>query len=272
MPEYDFDGQVAFVTGSAHGIGRSIAQYYAKNGADVVATDLAGNTDTVLYDQGTNEELEETASLVESEGQDVLTLGMDVRDGAQVEAAVEEAIDHFGRIDILANNAGIIQFEYLTELDEAEWDDTLDTNLKGAWLCSKHVANHFIERGGGGKIVSTASTAAHVGQLGCGHYAASKHGLSGLTKTFAIELAEHDVNVNAVSPTATGTPMIPGLMESYGEDTLEKITDIGGPFNLFDVDVIEPSDISEAYMWLSSDAARYVTGVTLPVDGGFSAK
>jgi len=275
MPEYDFSGKVAFVTGAAHGQGRSHAQHYAKHGADVVVTDVNHNKDTVPYDLGTADELDETASIVEDEGQEALTLDVDVSDEAAVEAAVEEAVDHFGKIDVLANNAGIESISEATEMDEAMWDELIDTNLKGVWLCSKHVGQHFIDRGDGGKIVSTASTSGFTGvPLGNAHYVAAKHGVRGLTKTLALELAEYDVNVNAVAPSAIDTPMVSGMVEAYGEEVLDEgAAALSGPFNIFDPgEMLESRDISEAYMWLSSDAARYVTGITLPVDAGFLAK
>ncbi|MFP4217727.1 MAG: mycofactocin-coupled SDR family oxidoreductase [Salinarchaeum sp.] len=273
MPEYDFSGQVAFVTGAAHGQGRSHAQHYAKHGADVVVTDINENMETVPYDLGTQDELTETANLVEDEGQEALAIEMDVRDEAEVEAAVDQALDEFGQIDILANNAGIAHFCELVEMDEAMWDEMLDTNLKGVWLCAKHVGKHFIDRGDGGKIVSTSSIYGKVAGPGSGHYIAAKHGVLGLTKTLALELAEYDVNVNAVCPTGVDTPMITGVTEAYGAEPLEAATDMTGPWNVFsDGGMIEAKDISEAYMWLSSDAARYVTGIALPVDAGMLAK
>ncbi|MGQ4555476.1 mycofactocin-coupled SDR family oxidoreductase [Halobellus sp. GM3] len=274
MVSYDFSGQVAFVTGAAHGQGRSHAQHYAKHGADVVVTDIAGNMGTVPYDLGTSDELEETASLVEDEGQEALSIQMDVRDESQVEAAVGEALNEFGRIDILANNAGIVTVSDATELDEAMWDEVIDTNLKGVWLCSKHVGKHFIERGDGGKIVTTTSQAGMTGNPGIVHYVASKWGVVGITKTLALELAEYDVNVNAVAPSVVNTPMVPGMVEAYGEEALGAIGEMAGPMNIFSPEDpgIDPSYISEAYMWLSSDAARYVTGIVLPVDTGHTAK
>ena len=273
MVEYDFSGKVAFVTGAAHGQGRSHAQHYAKHGADVVVTDIGENMETVPYDLGTTAELDETVGLIEEEGQDALAIQMDVRDETQVEAAVDEALDEFGRIDILANNAGIAHFCDLVEMDEAMWDEMLDTNLKGVWLASKHVGKHFIDRGDGGKIVSTSSIYGKVAGPGSGHYIAAKHGVLGLTKTLALELAEYDVNVNAVCPTGVDTPMITGVTEAYGSEALEAATDMTGPWNIFgDGGMIESRDISEAYMWLSSDAARYVTGIGLPVDAGMLAK
>jgi SDR family mycofactocin-dependent oxidoreductase len=274
MPEYDFSGKVAFVTGAARGQGRSHAQHYAKHGADVVVTDIGHNMDSVPYGLGTPEELEETASMVEDEGGEALPIEMDVSDEAQVEAAVEESLDRFGKIDILAHNAGIGSFSDLTEMDERMWDEMLDVNLKGVWLTAKHVGKHFIDRGDGGKIVSTSSGAGLIAQPGNGHYVSAKHGVIGLTKTLALELAEYDVNVNTVCPTVVNTPMIDGFMEAYGEETFAEMAGIGGPMNVFNPEDpgTEPKDISEAYMWLSSDAARYVTGIALPVDAGATAK
>ncbi|MHC3438619.1 mycofactocin-coupled SDR family oxidoreductase [Natrialbaceae archaeon A-gly3] len=274
MVEYDFSGQVTFVTGAAHGQGRTHAQHYARNGADVVVTDIADDMETVKYDLGTSDELEETASLVEDQGQEALAIEMDVRDEAEVEAAVAQTLEEFGRIDILANNAGVVTVADMTEVNERMWADVIDTNLKGVWLCAKHVGKHFVDRGDGGKIVSTASQAGLTGNPGVGHYVASKWGVIGLTKTLALELAEYDVNVNAVCPSVVDTPMVSGMTEVYGEETLGAISEAAGPMSVFDAEnpAIDSKYISEAYMWLSSDAARYVTGVALPVDTGHTAK
>lgn len=275
MVEYDFGGRVAFVTGAAHGMGATHATEYARHGADVVCVDIGENKDTVEYDLGTVDELEETAERVRDHGEEAITIQADVSDEAAVEAAVNEAIDEFGRIDILANNAGVESVAEGVELTEAMWDELLDTNLKGVWLCAKHVGKHFVERDDGGKIVNTASVSGMTGiPLGNAHYVASKWGVRGLTKTLALELAEYDVNVNAVAPGAVDTPMVAGMTEVYSESFLEEAgSQMAGPFNVFDEEVtLESQDIAEAFMWLSSDAARYVTGITLPVDAGFTAK
>jgi SDR family mycofactocin-dependent oxidoreductase len=274
MPEYDFDGKVAFVTGAAHGQGESHAVEYARNGADVVALDLGENKETVPYDLGTDEELEATAEAVREHGQEALTVKADVSEEAEVEAAVEAAVDEFGKIDILANNAGIESFADAVELDERMWDELLGTNLKGIWLCAKHVGKHFIERGDGGKVVNTASVSGMTGiPLGNAHYVSAKWGVRGLTKTLALELAEYDVNVNAVAPGGVDTPMVTGIMEAYGEEMLAESQALSGPWNVFDEEGMQDAQsITDAYMWLSSDAARYVTGITLPVDAGFTAK
>lgn len=274
MPTYDFSNKVAFVTGAARGQGRSHAQHYAKHGADVVVSDINENMESVPFDLGTAEELDETASLVESEGQRALAVTCDVSREDHVKSAVSEAIHDLGKIDILAHNAGIGSFSDLNKMNERQWDEMIDVNLKGVWLTSKHVGQHFIDRGDGGKIVSTSSAAGLVAQPGNGHYVAAKHGVIGLTKTLALELAEYNVNVNTVCPTVVNTPMIDGFMEAYGEETFAEMAGIGGPMNVFNPEDpgVEASDISEAYMWLSSDAARYVTGIALPVEAGLTAK
>jgi len=273
MPEYDFQGQVAFITGAGRGQGRSHAINFAEQGADVVVTDICNTPSGTQYELSSSDDLEETARLVEETGQRALRLEMDVRDESQVESAINEALDEFGKIDILGNNAGIWSVKHLVKMEGEMWDVMLDTVLKGVWLCSKHVGQHMIERGNGGKIISTASTVAHVGELGAGHYTAGKHGVVGLTKTLALELAEYDINVNAVSPTGVDTQMISGVAEAVGEEALEGMTELGGPTNVFEEGkLLEPQAVSEAYLWLASNAARRVTGIALPVDAGYLAK
>src|SRR5699024_2510796 len=190
MVSYDFSGKVAFVTGAAHGQGASHAEHYAKHGADVVALDVSDNKETIPYDLGTSDELEETANAIENHRQEALTIEADVSSEDEVENAVSEAINHFGKIDFLASNAGIESVADAVELDEQMWDEMLDTNLKGMWLCAKHIGQHFIECGDGGKIVNTASVSGMTGiPLGNAHYISSKWGIRGLTKTLALELA-----------------------------------------------------------------------------------
>jgi len=273
MPEYDFGGKVAFVTGAARGQGESHALAYADHGADVVALDIGESKEGVPYNLGTSDELEATVAGVEDRGQEGLAIEADVSRAAAVEAAVEAALDEFGRIDVLANNAGVTTFGKALDIDETTWDALLDTNLKGPWLCAKHVGRHMVERGEGGRIVSTASSAGLVGQPGLAHYSAAKHGVIGLTKTLALELAEHDITANAVCPSAVETPLIPETMTVYGEESFERISELGGPASVFpDHEALQSTDVTEAYLWLSSDAARYVTGIALPVDAGFTAK
>lgn len=273
MPKYDFSDKVAFITGAARGQGRSHALQYAENGADVVLMDINDNLESVPYDLGSRDELDSVVEEIEEKGQNALAVEGDVSAETDVESAVEQALDRFGHIDILANNAGILSLSDTVEMDERMWDEMLNINAKGVWLCSKHVGQHMIERGDGGKIVSTSSLMGFTAYPGMGHYVASKHAVMGVTKSLALEFAEFGINVNAVCPTFVGTPMVAGTVEAYGEEALEEITAPGGETNMFEPgEPIEPRDISEAYLWLSSDAARYVTGIGLPVAAGFTAK
>ncbi|WP_254538386.1 SDR family NAD(P)-dependent oxidoreductase [Halomarina litorea] len=264
MPTYDFEGKVAFVTGAARGQGRSHAVEFAKSGADVAVGDLR-----------TDGGLAETAELVEAEGQESLALEVDVSQLEAVRRAVDRIEDRFGQIDILVNNAGVWEVADPFEVDESTWDRTLDVNLKGAWLCAAEVANRMAEQSSGGAIVNISSVAGLVGFPGSVHYSASKHGIVGLTKTMAIEYASHGINVNAVCPGSVNTQMMrQGLADAQAQDTPPDFTGIAGSFNLFDEEdnPLTERDISEAVLWLSSEASKYVTGVTLPVDAGFSAK
>jgi SDR family mycofactocin-dependent oxidoreductase len=274
MPTYDFTDTVAFVTGAGRGQGRSHALAYAEHGADVVVTDACAPLETVPYDLSSRADLDETAAGVEERGGRALALEMDVRDEAAVETAVGRALEEFGRIDVLANNAGVNSSGMMLEMDEATFEEMIDTNLKGMWLVAKHVGGHMVERGGGGKIVNTASNFAFTAAPGMGHYVASKHGVMGLTKTLALELAEHGINVNAVSPTAVDTDLIHGMMAEVGEEMIESVDELAGPSNLFNPDdpLIEAQDVTEAFLWLSSDAARFVTGTHIAVDAGYMAK
>jgi SDR family mycofactocin-dependent oxidoreductase len=272
VPQYDFEDRVAFVTGAGRGQGRSHAVTYADHGADVVVTDIDGRVESTPYPLSSAADLEQTAALVEEAGGRALTAAVDVRDESQVAAAVEKALDEFGHIDILAHNAGIWTVGDLVAMDEQTWDDLLDVNLTGAWLCAKHVGKHFIDRGNGGTMVFTSSTAGLVGASGSGHYAAAKHGVVGLTKTLALELAEYGVTVNCVAPTGVETPLLDGIRETVGPEAMAAISDRSGSMNVLDEQLLDPRDVSEAYMWLSSDAARSVTGTVLPVDAGMTAK
>ena len=269
MAQYDFSGDVAFVTGAARGQGRSHALMYAENDADVVVTDICETTDESKYELSGREEMEKTVALVEERGQEAIGVKMDVSEESDVEHAVGEAIDAFGHIDILANNAGVAPVSGLMELDERTWDLALDVNLKGMWLCAKHVGGEMIEQGDGGRIVNTSSTAGLVASPGLGHYTAAKHGVLGLTKTLAMELAPHDITVNAVCPTAVDTEMTSGIVETIDEDVAE-IAEQSGTDNVLG-EIVQPEDISNAFMWLSSDDAKFVTGIGLPVAAGATA-
>ncbi len=269
MTIYDFDGRVAFVTGAARGQGRSHVLRFAENGADIVAADICETPEESTYELSGEEELAETVTMAEERGATALGVQMDVSDANDVERGVDRALDEFGRIDVLVNNAGVAPVSGLLDLDEETWDATLDVNLKGMWLCAKHVGQHMADRGEGGSIVNTSSTAGYVSSPGLGHYTAAKHGVLGLTKTLAMELAQYDVTVNAVCPSAVDTPMTGGIVDSIGEEMAE-IAEQSGPDNVLG-EIVEPEDVSAAVLWLASDDARFVTGIGLPVAAGATA-
>jgi len=268
MVDYDFDGRVAFVTGAARGQGRSHATRYAEYGADVVAVDVCETGDESTYELADDDDLAETVAMARERGADAIGVHADVSNEADVKRAVERAREEFGPVDVLANNAGVAPVSALMDLDEETWDRTVDVNLKGMWLCAKHAGRQMVENGGG-RIVNTSSTAGLAASPGLGHYTAAKHGVIGLTKTLAVELAPHAVTVNAVCPTAVDTPMTDGIVESIDDDVAE-MAGKTGPDNLLG-DIVESADVTAAFMWLSSEEARYVTGIALPVAAGATA-
>jgi NAD(P)-dependent dehydrogenase (short-subunit alcohol dehydrogenase family) len=196
-----------------------------------------------------------------------------VRDGAQVQAMVGAAIEEFGKIDILINNAGMESLPTVQEMTEQQWDEMIDTHLKGTFLCSKYASAHMIGAKRG-RIITTGSTLSVVGAPEQAHYSAAKHGMVGFSKSLAIELAPHGITVNVVCPGGIDTPLVSGLLASLGDRTdVEGLNDVGGPFNLFDpAAMLEPEDITSAMLWLASDAAAFVTGAVLVVDAGFTIK
>ena len=251
---------VALVTGAAHGQGRATSLALAEAGYDIVALDVAAPLAYPGYAMGTPEEL---VSLEREIG--ALTAVADVRDDAAVTAAVDAAMERFGRIDVLFNNAGICAYGLAHELTEAEWDAMLDINLKGAWMVGRRVIPHMIAAQRG-VIINNSSIAGLRGMGRLSHYAASKWGLTGLTKSWAIELAPHGIRVNSIHPTGVDTPLNDGLAEMEGMTTQEIAERSAG--NLLPVPWIEPSDVAAAVLYLVGDGARYVTGTTLVLDAG----
>lgn len=272
MPRYDFADDVVMVTGGARGQGRAHAIAFASHGADVAVVDVPGEIAGAQYDLAGESALETTVDRVESLGVSALGVRADVREETAIEDAVDRTLDAFGRVDVLVNNAGIWSVADLLEMDETTWDAVVETDLKGAWLAAKHVGRHFAQRDEGGRIVTTGSTASLVGTPGSGHYAAAKHGVVGLTKTLALELAPYGVTANAVCPTGVETPLVDGIAEAVGEEALARVSAASGPMNVVDEQLLDPEDVAEAVLWLASDAARHVTGVVLPVDAGMTAK
>lgn len=269
MVTYDFTDEVAFVTGAARGQGRSHALRYAEHGAKVVVTDIGVDAGSSPAPTAPPEELAETVDDIEDRGGTAVGIPLDVSVEREVEEAVGRAIDEFGHIDFLANNAGIAPVSGLLDLEEPVWDETLDVDLKGMWLTAKHVGRHMRDRGEGGRIINTSSTAGLFASPGLGHYSAAKHGVIGLTKTLAAELADDGIRVNAVCPTAVNTAMTAGIVESM-PGHLADVATYTQPDTLFGR-ILQPEDVSAAFMWLSSEESRFVTGIALPVAAGATA-
>ncbi len=264
------EGKVALISGAARGQGRSHAVRLAQEGADVIAFDVCRQLATVGYPMATPEDLKETARQVEELDRRIIAREADVRDGAAVRAVVEEGVAELGRLDVVSANAGIATFsENAWSMEDEVWDETIAVNLTGVWKTLKAAIPSMIEAGNGGSIVITSSTAGLKGMAGIAHYDSSKHGVVGLMRTLAQELAPHSIRVNTVHPTGVNTPMV---VNDYMAQFLAE--DVGGSNiqNLLPVEMVEPVDISNAVLWLASDEARYVTGTCLPVDAGFLQK
>ena len=214
---------------------------------------------------GTSDELGTLEAECASLGAESLTAVADVRDDRGVSEAVASAMERFGRIDVLFNNAGICAYGLAHELTEDAWDAMLDINLKGPWLVARRVIPHMIAAGRGVNV-NNSSVAGLRGMGRLSHYSASKWGLTGLTKSWAIELAPHGIRVVAIHPTGVDTPLNDGLAELEGTTPLEVAERSAG--NLLPVPWIESSDVAEAVVYLVSDKARYLTGTSLVVDAG----
>ena len=270
------EGKVAFVTGAARGQGRSHALRMAQEGADIIAVDLCGQIDTVPYPMATPEDLAETVRQVEALDRRIVATQADVRDGAALQAAVDDGVTQLGKLDIVAANAGIASYAAIEDISDEMWDDMIGTNLSGVFKTVRAAVPHLKANENGGSVVLTSSTAGIMGMAHLAHYVAAKHGVVGLMKVFAIELAPHMIRVNSVHPTTVNTDMVQnqGTYDLFRPDLAPGTAtqdDAGDAFltlNLLTVKWVEPVDISNAVVFLSSDMARYVTGVQLPVDAG----
>ena len=261
----DFQDKVAFVTGAAHGQGRATALALAAAGARVAAYDVAKPMLYPGYRLGSRDELQSLAAACRRAGSDCLAFEGDVRDDAAIAAAVDAAVRAFGRIDILFNNAGICAYGLAHELSEEEWDAMIDINLKGAWLVARRIIPVMIGQRSG-VIINNSSVGGLRGMNRLSHYAASKWGLVGLTKSWAIELAPYGIRVVSIHPTGVNTPMNEGLAALEGT-TPEEIAERSAG-NLLPVPWIEPEDVAQAVLFLASDRARFITGSQFVIDAG----
>ena len=258
-------GKTAFITGLAHGQGRATALALAREGVHVCGLDIGAPLAYPAYEMGTPDELASLEEAVTACGVGCATFVADVRDRQAVQACVEQSVAQFGRIDLLFNNAGICAYGLSHELSEEQWDAVLDVNLKGPWLVGRAVIPVMIEQRGG-VIINNVSVAGVRGMARLSHYAASKWGLTGLTKSWALELAPYGIRVLAIHPTGVNTPMNDGLAALEGK-TPEEIGEASAG-NLLDVPWIEPEDVAHAVVFLASDKARYVTGSSFMIDAG----
>lgn len=257
--------KIAFITGAAHGQGRATALALAREGVNIVAFDIAQTLTYPGYELGSENELLTLQQECVSLGVQCETFVGDVRVDDDIQAAVRTAISNFGRIDILFNNAGICAYGKAHELTEKEWDIMMDINLKGPWLVARRVIPVMIQQGSG-VIINNSSIAGLRGMNRLSHYAASKWGLTGLTKSWAIELAPYNIRVLSIHPTGVNTPMNDGLANLEGTTPKEIAEKSAG--NLLDFPWIEAEDVAQAVVFLSSDKCRFVTGSQYVLDAG----
>jgi SDR family mycofactocin-dependent oxidoreductase len=270
------EGKVAFVTGAARGQGRSHAVRMAQEGADIVAVDLCKQIDSVPYAMATPDDLAETVRQVEALDRRIVATEADVRDSEGLRTALDDGVAQLGKLDIVAANAGIASFAPADEMTDEMWDDMIATNLTGVFRTARAAMPHLKANPDGGAMVITSSTAGIMGMENLAHYVSAKHGVVGLMKVLAKELAPHRVRVNSVHPTTVNTDMVmnQGTFDVFRPDlppgtaTADDVGEVFLTLNLLPVKWVEPVDISNAVVWLCSDAARYITGVQLPVDAG----
>jgi SDR family mycofactocin-dependent oxidoreductase len=265
-------GKVAFITGAARGQGRAHAVALAAAGADIIAVDLCDQIASVPYPMATPDDLAATVKLVEDSGARIVARQADVRDRAGLKTAMAEGIDELGRLDIVIANAGIAPM-----MGDDAWQDVIDVNLTGVYHTVDVAMRPLIKQGDGGAIVLTSSVAGLVGIgapiAGSLGYTAAKHGIVGLMRAYANFLAGFHIRVNSVHPSGVDTPMIDNdFTRSWLEGVAQQQTRGPDLTNALPVETLQPEDIANAVLWLVSDAARYVTGVALPVDAGFVNK
>ncbi len=275
----DLAGRVAFVTGAARGQGRAYAVRLAREGADVVISDICGPvSSTIPYVPATPEDLAETARLVEAEGRAVLSRTVDIRDDAALRQLVADAVDRFGRLDVLVANAGVLSWGRLWELSDEQWNTVIDVNLTGTWRTLRAVIPAMIEAGNGGSIIIISSSAGLKATPGNGHYAASKHGLTSMTNTLAIELGEYGIRVNSIHPYSIATPMIqndamlavlgkhPAFLHSFAPMPYQPPAKASKAAKRSDF--MSAEEAAEVVVWLAGDRSGLLSGSQISIDRG----
>jgi (+)-trans-carveol dehydrogenase len=270
-------GKVAFITGAARGQGRSHAIRLAQEGADIIAVDVCEDVDTVPYKGARQEDLAETVKAVEALDRRIVASQADVRDYASLKNALDDGVAQLGRLDIVSANAGIFSTAPTAELTEEEWGQMIDINLSGVWRTCKAAIPHLVANNGG-SIIITSSGAGLKGFPNFAHYVSAKHGVVGLMRTLALELAPHSIRVNSIHPTNVNTDMIQNdtiyrlFVPGSQNPTKEEFAAVSQSMQALPIPWVEPVDISNALLFLASDEGRYITGVTFPVDAGIVIK
>jgi (+)-trans-carveol dehydrogenase len=269
-------GKVALITGAARGQGRSHAVRLAQEGADIIALDICSDIRGASYPGATPEDLAQTVRVVESLDRRIVARTADVRDYAAVAGVVSEGVAQLGRLDIVSANAGIASPPFAAQdMPQDAWQIMIDVNLTGVWHTCKAAIPHLIEGRRGGSVILTSSAAGLKAYQNVANYVAAKHGVVGLMRTLAIELAPHLIRVNCLNPTSVNTLMIHNDV-TYRQfrpdlDRQPEVEDVRGIFaslNAMPIPWIEPVDVSNSLLFLASDEARYITGVALPIDAG----
>ncbi|KUI08105.1 3-ketoacyl-ACP reductase [Mycolicibacterium acapulense] len=274
------EGKVAFVTGAARGQGRSHAVRLAAEGADIIAVDVCkqiSSNDDIPW--ATPDDLAETADLVKNLNRRIVTAEVDVRDYDALKGVVDGGVEQLGRLDIVVANAGIGNGgATLDKTSEDDWRDMIDVNLSGVWKTVKAAVPHLLSAGRGGSIILTSSVGGLKPYPHTGHYIAAKHGVIGLMRTFAVELGQHSIRVNAVCPTNVNTPLFmnEGTMKLFRPDLENPGPDdlaVAAQFmHVLPVGWVEPEDVSNAVLFLASDESRYITGLPVTIDAGSMLK
>jgi SDR family mycofactocin-dependent oxidoreductase len=263
-------GRVALITGAARGLGRAHAVRLASEGADIVAVDVCAPVESVPYPLATPEDLAETVTAVQALDRRILAVRADVRDYAAMERVTKTALAAFGHVDVVVANAGIASFAPVWELSPDQWRQMIEVNLTGAFYTVRPVLPAMIAAGRGGSIVLISSTAGLAAYPNVAHYNSAKHGLTGLARSLAVELAQFGIRANSVHPTTADTPMVhnPAFYALAGATTREEAARAFAKSNAQPVPWVAPEAVSNAVLWLASDESRHVTGTALPVDAG----
>lgn len=272
------EGRVAFITGAARGQGRAHAVRLASEGADIIAIDICQPiSDTITYPLGTSEELAETVREVEATGRKVLARSVDIRDLAALQQVVADGIEQFGRLDIVVANAGVLSWGRIWEMSEEQWDTVIDVNLNGTWRTIRAAVPAMIEAGNGGSIIIVSSSAGLKATPGNAHYAASKHGLTSLTNSLALEAGEYGIRVNSIHPYSIDTPMVekeammhlfgkyPSFIHSFSPFPYKPVTQQGQSSLQ---DFMTPEEVSDVVSWLAGDGSATISGSQIAVDRG----